>query len=434
MSEPAAAARVAPWAPLRNPAFARLYVAQLVHLAGDALVWVALALLAFELAGERAAAVLGLALTMRVAAFVVFAPVAGVLADRLPRLWLMVAALAGRAAILALLAGAASEWQLYTAMLAMNAMAAFFTPTYQASVPAVTSRAEYPRAVELSGATFELLGVLGPGIAGAVALAFGARVLFVVAAAALALSVALLLSLRSKLDRRADDAEDADDAGGDGEPVPTARRRGWDELLSGTRWLWRDAVLRYGLALELVASIAGAWILVNSVVRVRSSLGLDEFSYGVVMAAFGLGATLLALTLASLGTVLGARRTMTLGAVAITLAIIPADLVGLAPLAVLWFLAGVGTNAVNLPMFAAMAERTPRSHHGRVYGAHFAWSHLWWLGAYPLAGWLGTVLPTTSFAVGGAVAAVVLVVVVAVLAPGARRAETAPAYTLEHGT
>ena len=427
--------RGAPWAPLRNPVFARLYLAQLVHLAGDALVWVALALLAFEIAGDRAATVLGLALTMRVAAFVVFAPIAGVLADRLPRVWLMVAALAGRAAILVALAGAASEWQLYAAMLAMNALAAFFTPTYQASVPAVTTRAEYPRAVALSGATFELLGVLGPGVAGAVALAFGGRVLFVAAAVALALSVALLLTLRSRLDRRVDDADDArvDPAPGDDARAAVAPERGWTELMSGTRWLWRDRVMRYGLALELVASIAGAWILVNSVVRVRSSLGLDEFSYGVVMASFGLGATLLALTLASLGTVLGPRRTMTLGALAITLAVIPADLVGLAPLAALWFLAGAGSNAVNLPMFALMAERTPRSRHGRVYGAHFAWSHLWWLGAYPLAGWLGTALPNSSFAVGGTVAAVVLVLVVAALAPGARRAEAAPPYTLEHG-
>ena len=41
-------------------------------------------------------------------------------------------------------------------------------------------------------------------------------------------------------------------------------------------------------------------------------------------------------------------------------------------------------------MLTLLAERTPASLQGRVYGAHFAWSHLWWLGAYPLAGWLGS--------------------------------------------
>lgn len=428
--EPPRPARKEPaWAPLRNPAFRRLYLAQLVHLAGDALVWVALALLAFELAGERAAVVLGLALTLRVGAYVVLAPVAGVLADRLPRAAIMITALAGRALILIALAGATSEWQLYLAMLAMNALAAFFTPTYQASVPAVTSRAEYPRAVALSGATFELLGVLGPGIAGAVALAYGGRLLFVVAAVALAVSVALLYGLRARLDTdvaasRASVRTAVDD---------DASESGWRDLVTGTRWLWRDPLLRFGLALELVASIGGAWILVNSVVRVRASLGLDEFAYGVVMAAFGLGATLFALWLASRGASMRPRLAMTVGAVAITLAVLPADLAAIAPLTALWFLAGAGSNAVNLPMFTLMAERTPAARHGRVYGAHFAWSHLWWLAAYPLAGWLGSALPNASYAVGGAVAVVTLVLVLATMGPAAGRAQGARADTLQHG-
>jgi len=431
-SEPPSAQRASAWAPLRNPAFRRLYLAQLVHLAGDALVWVALALLAFELAGERAAVVLGFALTLRVGAYVALAPVAGVLADRLPRAAIMIAALAGRALILLALSFAASEWHLYLAMFAMNALAAFFTPTYQASVPAVTTRSEYPRAVALSGATFELLGVLGPGIAGAVALAYGGRLLFVVAAVALTVSVALLLSLRSRLDAGVAAARAAgDDTAAEDDEAAAAS--GWRDLMSGTRWLWRDPLLRFGLALELVASIGGAWILVNSVVRVRASLGLDEFAYGVVMAAFGLGATLFALWLASRGALRRPRLTMTLGAVAVTLAVLPADLAALAPLTALWFLAGAGSNAVNLPMFTLMAERTPATRHGRVYGAHFAWSHLWWLAAYPLAGWLGSALPDASYAVGGAVALVVLVIVLVVLAPAAGHAQARSADRLEYG-
>ena len=425
--------RESAWGPLRNPDFRRLYLAQFVHLAGDALVWVALALLAFEIAGARAAAVLGIALTLRVGAYVVLAPFAGVLADRLPRAAIMITALVGRAVILVALAGATAEWQLYLAMFAMNALAAFFTPTYQASVPAVTTRAEYPRAIALSGATFELLGVLGPGVAGAVALAYGGRLLFVVAAVALAVSVVLLIGLRARLD-----ASVAAARHGGAEPTDgasdAAPERGWAELVSGTRWLWRDPLMRFGLALELVASIGWAWILVNSVVLVRASLGLDEFAYGVVMAAFGLGATLFALWLASRGSSLRPRFTMTVGAIAITVAVLPADMMGIAPLAALWFLAGAGSNAVNLPMFTLMAERTPHARHGRVYGAHFAWSHLWWLAAYPLAGWLGSAMPNASYAVGGGVAAVVLVIVLVTLAPAAGRVEVASTDTLEHGT
>ncbi|MBS3933332.1 MAG: hypothetical protein KGZ35_03165, partial [Truepera sp.] len=77
---------------LKNPVFARLYAAQTASLLGDALIWVALALLAFELAGLQAALVLGVALTLRVTAFVVFSPLAGALADRLSRKVIMVTA------------------------------------------------------------------------------------------------------------------------------------------------------------------------------------------------------------------------------------------------------------------------------------------------------------------------------------------------------
>ncbi len=59
---------------LRDPRFARLYAAQTVSQVGDALTWVALALLAYELAGADAAVVLGVALTLRVSAYVLLSP------------------------------------------------------------------------------------------------------------------------------------------------------------------------------------------------------------------------------------------------------------------------------------------------------------------------------------------------------------------------
>jgi MFS transporter, NRE family, putaive nickel resistance protein len=395
---------------LRNPAFARLYLAQLVHLLGDALVWVALALLAFELAGERAAVVLGIALTLRVTAFVVLSPFAGVLADRVSRKAIMVTALLARMAVLASLAVATSEAQLYLAMLAMNALTAFFTPTYQASVPAVTTRAEYPKAISLSGATFELLGVLGPGLAGGLAVAFGGRSLFWVAAATLVVSAALVLSLRRRLDEAT--------------PEPGAAPAGgrWRDLAEGTVRLWRDPLVRYGLSLELVASVAGAWILVNSVVLVKGGLGLDDLAYGWVMAGFGAGATLAALALGALDARVPRTTFLGVGALAISLSVLPADFVGVVPLAALWFVAGIGTNWVNLPMLTLLAERTPHRLQGRVYGAHFAWSHLWWLGAYPLAGWLGTVFAGSSFLVGGAISLALLAAVTWLWWPSARAA------------
>jgi MFS transporter, NRE family, putaive nickel resistance protein len=397
---------------LRNRVFARLFLAQATHLLGDALVWVAVALLAFEFAGAGAAAVLGFALTMRVAAFVVLAPFAGALADRMSRKALMVGALLARMVVLILLAGVSEVWQLYVLMFALNALAAFFTPTYQASIPAVTrDGAEYRRAVSLSGATFEMLGVLGPGVAGALAVFMGGRSLFWIAGATLVVAALLILSVRARLD--ADDEEDG-----------TPRRAfALSDLTVGTVRLWRDPLTRFGLSLELVASVAGAWILVNSVVLVKAGLGLQDFHYGIVMSAFGAGAVLAALAFGALDGRLARTTFMSLGAFVIAAAVLPANMVGLAPLAALWLLAGGGSNWVNLPILTLLADRTPRPLQGRVYAAHFAWSHLWWLGAYPLAGWLGSLLPSASFWIGGGVSLALFVVIQLGLGPAARREE-----------
>jgi MFS transporter, NRE family, putaive nickel resistance protein len=397
---------------LRNRVFARLYLAQTTHLLGDALVWVAVALLAFEFAGERAASVLGIALTMRVAAFVLLAPFAGALADRMSRKALMVGALLARMVVLLLLAGVSEVWQLYVLMFVLNALAAFFTPTYQATIPAVTAvGAEYRRAVSLSGATFELLGVLGPGMAGALALFIGGRSLFWIAGATLVVAALLILSVRERLN-----AED--------EPGGAPRRSlAPADLAIGTVRLWRDPLTRFGLSLELVASVAGAWILVNTVVLVKSGLALQDVHYGAVMAAFGAGATLAALGFGAFGDRVPRTTFIALGALAISAAVLPANAAGLLPLAALWLLAGAGTNWVNLPMLTLVADRTPPHLQGRVYGARFAWSHLWWLGAYPLAGWLGALLPERSFWLGGGLALALLALVWLTMAPAARRAE-----------
>jgi NRE family putative nickel resistance protein-like MFS transporter len=54
-------------------------------LLGDAFTWVGIALLAFQFGGNHSAAILSTALTLRVTAFMLFGPYAGVLADRIDR-------------------------------------------------------------------------------------------------------------------------------------------------------------------------------------------------------------------------------------------------------------------------------------------------------------------------------------------------------------
>ena len=59
---------------LRHRAFRHLFLAQMVALLGTGLATVALALLAYDLAGSRAGAVLGTALAIKMTVYVLLAP------------------------------------------------------------------------------------------------------------------------------------------------------------------------------------------------------------------------------------------------------------------------------------------------------------------------------------------------------------------------
>lgn len=160
---------------LRNPVFARLYAAQTTNLLGDALTWLGLAFLAFELAGKDA--------------FV----------HRLDRKTILVTTHLARMGIVCLLPFVNAVWQVYATVFALNVFYAFFTPTCQATIPLVTGQQDYSQAIALSSATFQLLGVLGPGIAGAIAAFVGARQVFFLDALTFLIAAILIVTLPSQL-------------------------------------------------------------------------------------------------------------------------------------------------------------------------------------------------------------------------------------------
>ncbi len=70
---------------LKNKTYRHLFFAQVIALLGTGLATVALSLLAFDLAGANAGAVLGTALAIKMVAYIGVAPVASAFAQRLPR-------------------------------------------------------------------------------------------------------------------------------------------------------------------------------------------------------------------------------------------------------------------------------------------------------------------------------------------------------------
>lgn len=122
---------------------------------------------------------------------------------------------------------------------------------------------------------------------------------------------------------------------------------------------------------------------------------------GVVGSLVPTASLLLTTAVADAGKQVPRTTFIVIGALLTSLAVLPGDVVMLALLIALWLLAGVGQNWVNLPSGTLLAERTDVCAQGRVYGSHFAWSHLWWGFAYPLTGWLSVRFPERPFLHGG---------------------------------
>jgi NRE family putative nickel resistance protein-like MFS transporter len=384
---------------LKNPRFLRLYLAQTINLVGDSLTWLGLALLAFELAGEKAGIILAGALTLRVTAFVIFSPLAGVIADRVDRKKIMVITHLSRMMIVCLLPFVTQIWQIYGIVLALNIFYAFFTPTYTATIPFVTTENEYSQAIALSSATYQLLGVLGPGLAGGIAAFVGIRQVFFLDGLTFLVATILLITLPGQLKVIQDTQEKR--------TISKTLR----DIRSGTTCLFIDPLIRYALMMQLVAAIAGAQILVNTVSYVQGILALGKVEYGWVMAAFGIGATIASITIGNSTQKIKKTFLVSLGVTLLAIALLPANFANFSFLLLLWSVAGAGQTLVNLPTQTLIADRVAVEIQGRVYGAHFAWSHLWWAFSYPLAGWIGSNFPTMTFFYGGLISFVLLIIV-----------------------
>ncbi len=404
MTNPTLSLLLEPFQSLRSRTFAKLYFAQTISLLGDAFTWVGLALLAYQFGREQSAVILSTALTLRVTAFIIFSPFAGVLADRIDRKKILYVTHFIRMGIVACLPFVNAEpdvarWQIYVLVFLLNVFNAFFTPTYKSIIPQVVEKAHYRQAIGLSTATFQLLGVLGPGLAGVLAVWLGARDIFFVDAASFVLAGVLILLLPGELLNAASVNERRE------KPLSA-----WADVLNGAKLLFGQPLVRFALAIEFVSAVAGAQILVNTVGHVKDGLHRADTDYGWVMGAFGIGATLAAFLSGILDKNPARRTSLIAGALLLGGAIAGANFVGYPVLLLLWLLAGLGQSLAEIPSETLIGETIPDAQQGKVYGSHFAFSHLWWAIAYPIAGYTGSHYPGLNFLYGGLMTLLLLVV------------------------
>lgn len=367
---------------LANRTYRHLFAAQLIALVGTGLLTVALGLLAFELAGANAGAVLGTALAIKMIAYVGVAPIASAFAERVPRRAMLVALDLVRAGVAVFLPFVTEVWQVYVLIFVLQAASAAFTPTFQATIPDVLpDEKDYTRALSLSRLAYDLESVVSPMLAAALLTVISYHNLFAGTVVGFLVSAALVVSVALP------------------SPKPTKPRGIYDRTTRGIRIYLATPRLRGLLAINMAVAAAGALVIVNTVVYVQAVFGLGQSDTALALAAFGGGSMLVALVLPRVLEAIPDRTAMLVGASVLVVATLAASAIpSYTWLLPLWFVIGAGYSMAQTPSGRLLRRSSHPEDRPALFAAQFALSHACWLLNYPLAGWAGASLglPATS--------------------------------------
>ncbi|ADX74235.1 MFS transporter [Pseudarthrobacter phenanthrenivorans] len=366
---------------LGNATYRRLFGAQVVALIGTGLLTVALGLLAYELAGSNAGAVLGTALTIKMVAYVCLAPVINALVARWPKKRVLIAADLVRAAMALSLPFITEAWQIYVVIFLLQSASATFTPAFQSLIPIVLpDEREYTRALSLSRLAYDMEALASPALAALLLTVMTYNNLFLGTVAGFLFS-ALMVAISAL------------------PPVPAApgpQASLWHRTTLGTRIFWLNRRLRSLLALNLVVAAPTALVLVNTVVYVRDVLQRPDTDLALALACFGVGSMVVALSAPRVLERFGDRAVMLSGAAAIPVLLTAAAALsfreadgGWPLLLLLWFLMGASNATILTPSSRLLREASTEETRPYVFTAQFSLSHACYLLAYPLAGWMG---------------------------------------------
>ncbi len=366
---------------LANRTYRHLFFAQVIALIGTGLATVALGLLAYDIAGADAGAVLGTALAIKMVAYIAIAPIAGAYADKLPRKRLLVAMDLVRAAVALVLPFVDAVWQIYLLIFLLQSASAVFTPTFQATIPDILPEEDdYTQALSLSRLAYDLESLLSPILAAALLLVINFHWLFGGTSAGFIAST--LLVVTTVLPHQKEAAKKAEGV--------------WRKTTRGMRIYLKTPRLVGLLAVTLAAAAGSAMVIVNTVVIVKE-MGRTEGDVALALSAYGGGSMLAALVLPQILKRADDRNVMIAGAslLAITLSglgvvIRPSGDVMIWPLLLVgWLTMGIGYSLCVTPGGRLLKRSSGEGDRPALFAAQFALSHVCWLVAYPVAGQIG---------------------------------------------
>lgn len=377
--------------PFSNPTWRRLFSAQITSLIGTGITTIALALLAWDLAGNKAGEVLGTALALKMVVYVFVAPVMGSYAHKLPRrVWLVALDLL-RVAIILCLPFVTEVWQIYVLIVALNTCAAGFTPVFQATIPdVIKDEGQYRQALSWAQMAYSLEQVISPTVAALLLTVMTYTGLFVLDAATFVISALLVLSCTLPT------------------PRPVDRFDGvLENLRFGVVSYLRTPRLRAVWVMYFAVASASAMVIVNTVIYVRDYLGRIESDIAWAVAATGTGSMIAAFLVPTMLARWEIRNVMLSGSTLLAVSLLIGQLMFPWPMFLaLWFFIGAGLAMVQTPVGSLVRRSCHESDSAAYFSANFSLSHFCWFGSYLLAGYVGSVFGLAhAFLILGLIAA-----------------------------
>jgi MFS family permease len=352
---------------LRRPHVAILWTGLCLSCVGDYFYLVAVMWTAATLAGSAA----GLIAACQSGAALAFAPLGGLLADRVDRRRAMILADVTRAFAVAVLALVAARGALGIAALVFGAIVlgsfdALFTPSLHASVPQLVAHPGELQATNgLIDATRRLARAIGPSLAGAVAAMMSIAHFFTIDALSFLASAAAVFAIGSRFSWRND---------------PPASLRGaagvWRQLAEGVSAVRGHAAITWALVTLFVVNATWcAGFQVGAVLFASRVIHVGISGYGFLVGAYGVGNVVGNLIVGNVHirrkvpTIFAAK--LVLGAGFLILAAAPNLHVAMLGAA----LAAIGGPMGELPLVAMLQTELGTRHRGRVFGLYVMVQH-----------------------------------------------------------
>ena len=372
---------------LEERQFRLLFLGQAATALGDRMSQLALPFAV--LAITTSASALGVVLACATVSMVVFLIAGGVVADRLSRRRVMVAAdlvhgCAQAATAALLIGGHAQVWQLAALQAVNGAASAFFIPAQQGLIPETVSPHRLQQANALMSLSRNLTGIGGPALAGLLVAAAGPGWAIAVDAATFLASAAFVAQLRLPATVRERTSFAAD------------LRAGWAEFASRT-WVWAS-VANFAL-FQLIA--LSAWVVLGPYVA-KTELG-GATAWAIILVAGSAGAIA--------GGILSLRRRprrpgvvmfvmVALSAPPLALLAVPAPVILIAAAAVI---SSGAMSVFNALWFTALQERIPEHARSRVSSYDWLGSVMFFPVGMALVGSVAQAVGVTTTLVAAAV-------------------------------